>query len=296
MPPIGVPRTASRAPVLLVFLLLLVSCSGGDGGEGARPSISETRTPTATRPTPELPSVTRSPTRTTSPELPSVTRSPTRTTSPERPSVTRSPEQTDSAAPPTPGPSRPETDSPDAPLTQGGSALPTQNPTATETAPPDSPEAEGEAAAEDQGVPSWVWWLLAALILGTAVAIPLVVRARRRNAWRQDLAGAAGELAWFARELLPGLRQAGSREQVAGGWAVGQTRVAAAEDRLTVLESTAPDDAGREQAQSLRVASRQARARMQQVTTPGPHDTWALDLDAIIADLEGVLRRGSQTY
>ena len=67
--------------------------------------------------------------------------------------------------------------------------VPTQTPTANETAPPDSTEAEGEAAAEDQGVPSWVWWLLAALILGTAVAIPLVVRARRRNAWARTSPG-----------------------------------------------------------------------------------------------------------
>ena len=139
-----------------------------------------------------------------------------------------------------------------------------------------------------------MWWLLAALVLGTAVAIPLVVRARRRNAWRRDLAEAAGELAWFARELLPGLRQAGSREQVAGGWTVGQTRVAAAEDRLTVLESTAPDDAGRQRARSLRDASRQARSRMQLLTAPGPDDTWALDLDAIIADLEEALRGDPQ--
>ncbi len=135
-----------------------------------------------------------------------------------------------------------------------------------------------------------MWWLLAALILGTAVAIPLVVRSRRRNAWRRDLAEAEGELAWFARELLPALRQVGSREQVAGGWTVGQTRVAAAEDRLTVLESTAPDDAGRLRAASLRDASRQARGRMQQHIGAGS-DTWALDLDAIIADLEVILRR-----
>ena len=67
-------------------------------------------------------------------------------------------------------------------------------------------------------------------------------------------------------------------------------RVAAAEDRLTALEPTAPDDAGRTRALSLRDASRQARARMAQLTGPVPNDTWALDLDAIIADLEAVLQ------
>ena len=277
MRPIGPRRAASHTSVVLVVLLLLVSCGSGDGGEDARPTVSPTRTPTATLPSPELPSVTRSPTRTGSPERPTPTRSPERTDGPQQPGPTRSP----------------EAESPEGPLTEGGSALPTQDPAATETLVPDSTEAENEAPApaEDEGVPPWVWWLLAALILGTAVAIPLIVRVRRRNAWRRDLAEAEGELAWFARELLPGLRQVGSREQLAGGWTVGQTRVAATEDRLTVLESTAPDDTGREHARLLRDASRQARSRMQQLTGPGPNDTWALDLDAIIADLEVMLRR-----
>ena len=293
MAAIGVPRAATFASVLLLAVLLLVSCGGEDGGGGARPSISPTRTPTASLPSPELPSITRSPTRTGSPERPSPTRSPGRTESPERPTPTRSPpEQTESPEPPAPTRSPEQTASPTEPLTQGGSAVPTQNPDATETPTTDSTEAQDEAApaaAEDEGVPSWVWWLLAALVLGTAVAIPLVVRARRRNAWRRDLTEAEGELAWFARELLPGLRQVGSRERLVGGWTVGQPRVAAAEDRLTVLESTAPDEAGRERARSLRDASRWARGRMQQVTGPGS-DTWALDLDTIIADLERVLR------
>ncbi len=132
--------------------------------------------------------------------------------------------------------------------------------------------------------------MLAALLLGSAVAIPLVVRARRRGAWRQALAEQEGEVAWLARDLLPELRRSGSVEQVAGGWAVGRTRVTAAEDRLTVLESTAPDDLGRERARALRDAVRRADAGMGQLTGPGPHDEWALDLDAIIDDLEHALR------
>ena len=114
-------------------------------------------------------------------------------------------------------------------------------------------------------------------------------RARRRAAWRQQLSEAEGELGWLARELLPGLRHVGSREQVAGAWTVASPRVTAAEDALTVLESTAPDDLGRSRAQALRDASRLARQRMEKLIAPGPHDTWSLDLDAIMADLEAAL-------
>ena len=105
----------------------------------------------------------------------------------------------------------------------------------------------------------------------------------------EQLSEAEAELGWVARELLPGLRRVSSREQVAGGWAVALPRVTAAEDRLTVLESSAFDDGGRDRTRALRDASRLARARMEQLVEPGPHDTWALDLDAVMADLEAAL-------
>ena len=134
-----------------------------------------------------------------------------------------------------------------------------------------------------------MWWLLGGLLLGAAVAIPLIVRGRRHAAWRAELAEAEGEIAWFARELLQGLRHARTREEVSGGWTVGQPRVVAAEDRLTVLESSAPDQVGGDRARELLNASRQARARMEALTGPGPQETWMLDLDAITDDLEHVL-------
>ena len=148
-------------------------------------------------------------------------------------------------------------------------------------------------AADDEGdsVPSWVWWLLGALLLGTAIAVPLIVRSRRRAAWRRDLAEAEGEIAWFARELLQDLRRSHSWEEVSGGWTVGQARVVATEDRLAALEPSAPEEADRARARELLDASRQARAGMQSLTGPGPHDTWMLDLDAIVDDLEHVLTR-----
>jgi hypothetical protein len=154
-----------------------------------------------------------------------------------------------------------------------------------ETAP--APAAE---TSDDDGAPSWVWWLLGAALVGTCVAVPLVLRARRHAAWRRQLAAAEGELAWIARELMPQLRQAASREQVDGGWAVAGSRVSTVEDQLTVLEGNAPDDAGRDRARALRDATRLARARMDRVAGAGPADTtWTRDLDEIRADLDAAL-------
>jgi hypothetical protein len=76
---------------------------------------------------------------------------------------------------------------------------------------------------------------------------------------------------------------------VAGGWAVGAPRVAAAEDRLTVLESSATDEVDRSRARDLRNASRVARQRMDRLVAPGPRDTWARDLDTVVLDLETAL-------
>jgi hypothetical protein len=268
MLPVGISRGARCALALVVVLPLLMSCGGGDGEEGNRPEISPTRTPTASIPSVGLPSITR-PEPTSSPDEPTITRS--------EPTITRSE----------------PTSSPEEPTTQETSD-PAEQPTSESVAPPSAGTDEsGEQSAQgsaDDDVPPWVWWVLAALVLGSAVAIPLIVRTRRRNAWQRDLGRVEAELAWFARVLLPELRQVGSREQVAGGWAVGEPRVAAAEDRLTALEPTAPDDAHRRRALSLRDASRQARARMAQLAGPGPHDTWALDLDTIIGDLEAALQ------
>jgi hypothetical protein len=279
------------AGALLVVVLGLLAGCGAGGGDGEGPSVTPTRTPTRT-PTeslsPSLPSPTRTPTAT----VPSPTRTPS-ATPPEpttRPPTTETPsgtaEPSPTAEPTTPEPTTPEPTTPE-PTTPEPS--PTSEPTA-EASEETPAEASDEQAADDEGVPPWVWWVAAALVLGCVVAVPLVVRARRRAAWRQRLERQQAEVEWFARDLLRELRAAGSHQEMAGGWAVSRARVTAAEDELTVLESTAPDEAGRDRAQSLREASRHARDRMQQLVAPGPHDTWALDLDTIILELEEALR------
>ena len=286
MLPAGVARCVTRTLALAVVLLPIASCGGEEGGGGARPTISSTRTPTAT-----VPSPTRSLDRTESPEAPTPTR-------PEQPTEEPTQEPTRTEQPtqePRPTRSADPSRSPDSPATEG-SALPTEQesspgtPTPTVSETGDAAEGAADGDTGDEGVPAWVWWVLAALVLGSAVAVPLVLRARRRSAWGRALVEGEGEVAWLARDLLPELRRSGSLDQVAGGWAVGRARVSAAEDRLTVLESTAPDDVARERARSLRDACRRADAAMVRLTGPGPHDEWALDLDAVVDDLEHALR------
>jgi hypothetical protein len=184
------------------------------------------------------------------------------------------------------------------------------SPTRSRSASPDTPEqsqapessptpGQGDAKAgdadakpkdDDEPTPSWVWWLIGLGVVAIgALVIWLVSRSRKRNAWLAELKDAEADVDWFAHTLLPGLRQTGSLEQVVGGWQVGATRVGATEDQLTVLESSAPQEEDGVRARALRDAVRLARSRMEQLTTPGPHDSWALDLDDTIAGLDTAL-------
>ena len=151
-----------------------------------------------------------------------------------------------------------------------------------------------DQATSDEGVPSWIWWLLAGLLVVGAVVVVGVMRARRRSRWRERLEAAETEVAWLARELLPQLRDTGSLERVAGGWQVGLPRVTALEDELTVLESSTKkvEDAAR--ARTLRDAVRSAHARVDSLVAGGGQDIWALDLDEVVALLESALAPGPQ--
>ena len=172
------------------------------------------------------------------------------------------------------------------------SASPSATPSATANA---SGEAAGEASGEESpadssGVPAWVWWLLGALLVAGAVSIPLILRARRRNSWLAELSAVEAEVAWFARELIPQVREAGSPEAAAGAWRVaGEARIADTEDRLTALEASAPDEASRERALVLRDTVRAGRARMATVVTTSTAGTLPGELDQVAAQLEVAL-------
>ena len=70
---------------------------------------------------------------------------------------------------------------------------------------------------------------------------------------------------------------------------VAVPRVAAAEDQLTVLESSGRSQEDAASARQLRDAVRSAREKVETLSGPGTHDEWALDLDDAQALLVTVL-------
>ena len=70
---------------------------------------------------------------------------------------------------------------------------------------------------------------------------------------------------------------------------VEPTYVAAAEDQLTVLESSAKDEADGARAGELRNAVRDGRARVGAATSGVPRETWGQQLNDAIARLESAL-------
>lgn len=135
--------------------------------------------------------------------------------------------------------------------------------------------------------PGWV--ALAVLAVGATVGTWLLVRSRRRRSWVTRLEATKAEVAWLARDLIPQLRALGSVDRAVGGWQVAAPRVASAEDRLTVLEASAPSREDAARARQLRDAVRSAREQMETLSGPGRHDEWVLVLDDVVVGLEAVL-------
>jgi hypothetical protein len=142
---------------------------------------------------------------------------------------------------------------------------------------------------EDEEVSPAVWVVLAMLAAAAAVGTWLLVRARRRRTWLAGLKTATAEVEWLARALIPQLRASGSVDRVAGGWLVALPRVEAAEDQLTILESSARQQEDAARARQLRDAVRSATAKMEALSRPGRRDEWALDLDDVAALLVAAL-------
>jgi len=280
-----------RIAGLALAALLLGSCGGN--GDVNLPSPTVTRTASGLpSPTATVPEPTRTP---ASPEVPERTRTPEDTEPPSPPAPTRTSAPAQAEPSPTKSsvivvaPTPTQTAPPTSPTETAPPTSPTR--TAATPAPTASPSVQ-PSSSESSGPPSWLWWVLAAVVvLALVIGVLLVVRSRRRaKFWRDDLASAEGEVAWFARSLIPELRRLGSPAEVAGGWNIAASRITAVEDKLTALEPSAPDDAAQNRARSLRDAVRTARGRIDGLlTSPGPVLV-SQGLDAVAADLEQALR------
>ena len=286
-----------RAAVIGVAVLLIVSC-GGDGPV-SKPSLSRSVTTTRSPATAsEQPSLTRTEAASTRPETASnspdsSTRGPGEgSASAPAPASTSSPTPPSTATPnrtPSASPARTSTgERPGATVTV--SVLPQPTSTAPVSSPAPSPttvQPTAGAASETNEAPSWLWWLLGLLAIGAAIAVPYMVR-RRRRAWEAGLAAAVEEVVWFARVLVPQLQLSHSADEVRGGWTVSAHRVIAVEDRLTGLQATAHREQDRARARTLRDMVRASRERIEVVSTGAVSDL-AAELGRVASDLEGAV-------
>ena len=201
-------------------------------------------------------------------DRPSRTASPTRTP-PTRSAPTRTP---DSAA-----------TSAEAPRTSAA------GPSSQPVAPSSSAESSSTSSSSGEDTSSGWWWLLIPVLVVAAIVVLLVQR-RKRRAWRDRLAAAEREVAWFARDLVPQLRGAGSAAGVAGGWSVAAPRVTSLDDQLSRLATTAPGDEDRARVIAVQTAVRTSRDRVAAVVAAGDANVqWSLDLDTAQAPLLAVL-------
>ena len=196
--------------------------------------------------------------------------SPTQTP-PTRSAPTRTPASVDTSAQ-APSTSAPEPSSePAAPSSSAGSSS--------------TGSSSGDGSTSD-----WAWLLILILVVAAIVGLLLQRRSRKRRAWRDQLAAAEREAAWFARDLVPQLRGAGSAAGVSGGWSVAAPRVTSLDDQLSRLVTTAPSDGDRARVIAVQTAVRTARDRVAAVVAAGDANVqWSLDLDAAQAPLLAVL-------
>ena len=252
------PRSARvRASIIPLTTLAVLMLSGCGGGGGNLPS-----------PTRSLPSASVSvPSRSPSSEVPE-TATPSEPS--ETPQATRTPRPTKSVI-----------------LTQTVTPTPTEDRTPTETAEPTASAAPAPTDTAEGGLPVWLWWLLAVLLAGLVAY--LILRARRRSAWDAEVAEAEVEVGWLARDLLPQLQQSRTPDALAGGWQVSAARGRAVEDRLTGLETSAPDESRAARARALRDAVRAARTDVESQISSRDEAFTPVVLAASIARLQELL-------
>jgi outer membrane biosynthesis protein TonB len=260
-------RRSARAAVALVLVALVTGCGEDGPSLPALPTALPTEVPTVDVPSPDITA-----------ELPTL--------------PTRSPRPTDDPAEPTQQPTQPTEEPAPPPTTAAPAVPPTQEAGPTEesqstpeaTPTPAATETTAAAAAQDEGVPWWVW-LLAALLLAAVVGLLVVWNRRRaaRAAWDDRLTAAVDEMRWLEGSLVPSVLRAGTAAEAASVWAAGRSRALATDEEIFALASSAPDDDRRARAVVL-------RERLGNLTSAVDADT-ATDARA---DAEGLrARRGA---
>ena len=135
--------------------------------------------------------------------------------------------------------------------------------TTAAAAAPTTAASPAAAADKSSATPAWVWWVIGLVALAVVLTVVLLVRRRRRRrAWGDQFTAAQGEVAWFARGLVPELGREPTVQQIMGGWRIEAGRVSSVEDRLTTLAASGPDDPASARARTLRDAVRAGRQRL----------------------------------
>jgi hypothetical protein len=271
---------------------LLSGCGSGGSAEEPRPTPTRSLdVPSPTRSV-DVPSPTRSrPAESDEPTDEATTEPTTEPTEPiepteptDRPSLPDRSRDTARPSPEEPTAEPVQSEGPGAVVTLAPSPQP------TESAAVEPSTSSATTTEEGDSVPPWVWWLLAALLVAAVAGAGAAwAHSRRKQKWREELRDVEGEVRWFAYALLPELRASTTFDQVDGGWRTAADRVSAAEDRLTVLEGSAPNEEYASRARALRDAVRVAAQRLDSIANVAPHDTWALDLDDVAAGLQAAV-------
>lgn len=176
------------------------------GGGVSIPTIPSVSTPTVTLPTVTVPTVT----------IPTITL-PTRTET-ETVTVTVTGTVTQTSKPTT----RTVTETP--------------TPTATSTPQPQP---------TSSGLPAWLWFLIALIVIAViALIVRLVRRSQTIAAWDEKMHAVRREAGWVGDSLVDQVNLRATTAEAAATWAAARPRLLALDESVYALSTTAPDPSG----------------------------------------------------
>jgi len=272
--------TGAELPLRLAAIaaaVLLTACgSGGTADLPSRTASPPTDRPTVTREAGE-------PTGESGAE-----RTPERTaerTETEEPDPTEEPEPTRE---PTSDPTREPTSEPTSEPTREPTREVTREVTVTVQATASAAAAgeTGETGDADDGVPPWVWALLAAGLVALILGAWWLQRRNTRQTWEDGLAAATADAEWIVRRLVPDLAGEPAPQQRALAWGAAAQHVGALEEQLAALAAAAPDPQAAARAGALGDAVRQAHGRLDRMLVTEDQTDLTDRLWAVARDLD----------